>query len=115
MTRERMDGRTLAFLELLTETKKMRLLSWETCLFLSFTFTIRQDTDVTGQTKVLWKATTARNGVINAYNKHNRTHDVPSNNNKQTRSSLGEYICMCNKSGMKFLLKLKERKGVVLI
>ena len=46
-----------------------------------------------GQTKVLWKATTRRNGVINAYKEVNRTHDVLSdeNNQTQTMSSLGEY------------------------
>ena len=44
-----------------------------------------------GQTKVLWKATTRRNGVINAYKEDNRTHDVLSDENSQTGSSLGEY------------------------
>ena len=53
---------------------------------------IQQDTSVTGQTEILWKATTRRNGVINAYKVHNRTHDVLSYNKKQKRSSLGKYV-----------------------
>ena len=40
---------------------------------------------MTGQTKVLWKAT-----VINAYKEQNKTHDLLSNENRQTKSSLGE-------------------------
>ena len=44
-----------------------------------------------GQTKVLWKATTKRNRVINAYKEDNRNHDVLSDENSQTMSSLGEY------------------------
>ena len=44
-----------------------------------------------GQTKVLWKATTRRNVVINAYKEENRTHDVLSDENRQTGPSLGEH------------------------
>ena len=42
---------------------------------------------MTGQTKVLWKAT-----VINAYKEKNKTHDLLSNENRQTGSSLGEFL-----------------------
>ena len=66
-------------------------MSKQTLSFFLYTF-LRKDEDVDGQTKVLWKATTRRKGVINSYKEHNRTHDVSSNNEKQTRSSVGKYM-----------------------
>ena len=54
----------------------------------------RQDVDVTGQTKVLWKATTGSNEVVNDYMEQNTTHDVLSNQNKEIKSSLGEYSAL---------------------
>ena len=44
---------------------------------------------MSGQTKVLWKATGSEED-INDYVEQNTTHDVLSNQNKETKSSLGE-------------------------
>ena len=49
---------------------------------------------MTGQTKVLWKATTGSDEDINDYVEQNTTHDVLSNQNRETKSSLGEYSAL---------------------
>ena len=52
---------------------------------------LRQNVDVSGQTKILWRGKTTRRNNLNK-KQQKRAVDVVTNNNKRTESSLGKLL-----------------------